>query len=357
MRNFGSGLRASFFAAGAMVSISIVAASAQDLPVINFMSTNHESCSNYPQFVMQELGFLEEQGYQLNMLNTDTSVPYVAFLANGAADVAVMGPGDILQALNADQPIKVLYETHQAVTEYIVVTADSPIQRIQDLEGKVIGLASDRDSIITAVALNAVGMTLDQVQTVVVGDAGPVLARALTEGTIDAFAGGTSDRSALMAAGLQLRNVTPPEAMSYVANTMVAWGPTLEEKRPMITAFLRAWAMSAHAGIIEPTVVYQACQKVIPEQWEQPGVGPAMINNSIFNTQIRRTVKFGELQQATWNAMQAPYIDVGEISAAFDVSTFLDTSFTDAVNSFTTDEVKAGIARFHEANPNLLIPQ
>lgn len=357
MRNYWSATLASVMVAGAFVSGSIGTTSAQDLPVINFMSTNNESCSNYPQFVMQELGFLEEEGYQVNLLNTDTSVPYVAFLSNGSADIAVMGPGDILQAMKAGQPIKVLYETHQAVTEYIVVTADSPVRSIKDLEGKVIGLASDRDRIITTIALDAAGMTIDQVQTVVVGDSGPVLAKALVDGAIDAFAGGTSDRSALIAAGLRLRNVTPPEAMSYIANTLVVWGPTLEEKRPMITAFLRAWAKSAHAGIIEQAAVYMACQKVIPEQWEVPGVGPAMIDNSIYNTQIRRTVDFGELQPSTWTAMQAPYVAVGEIDAPIDVSTFLDSSFIDDVNTFTTEDVKAGIARFKAENPDLTVPQ
>ncbi len=357
MKNSLGGFLASFVVAGALVAGSVATTAAQDLPVINFMSTNHESCSNYPQFVMQEMGFLEEQGYQLNMLNTDTSVPYTAFLANGSADLAVLGPGDVLQAINAGQPIKVVYDTHQVVTDFIIVKADSPVQSVKDLAGKVVGLASDRDRLTTAIALNAEGMTIDQVQTVVVGDSGPVLARALSEGTIDAFAGGTSDRASLVAAGLQLRNVTPAAAMSNIGNSIVAWGPTLEEKRPMITAFLKAWAQSAHAGILEQTAVYMVCKKRIPEQWEQPGTGPTMIDNSIYNTQIRRTVKFGELQHDVWTGMQVPYVAMGEIPAPIDISSFVDDSFIDAANEFTTDDVKAGIARFKAANPDLTVPR
>jgi NitT/TauT family transport system substrate-binding protein len=357
MRNSLSGLLAGAAVAAAMLVGFVSTASAQDLPVINFMSTNHESCSNYPQFVMQQMGFLEEQGYKVNLLNTDTSVPYTAFLANGSADVAVLGPGDVLQAVNAGQPIKVLYDTHQVVTDFIVVRADSPAQSMKDLEGKIIGLASDRDRLTAAIALNAGGMSIDQVQTVVVGDAGPVLARALTEGTIDAFAGGTTDRSGLIAAGVQIRNITPSEALSNIGNSIVAWGPTLEEKRPMITAFLKAWAESAHAGVLDQRAVYMACQKVIPEQWEQPGRGPAMIDNSIYNTQIRRTVKFGELQRDVWTNMQPPYVAVGDLAAPIDIATFLDDSFIDPVNTFTTDDVKAGIARFKAANPDMTVPQ
>ena len=357
MRNCRGTLLAGVIAIGAFLSGSAGMTSAQELPVINFMSTNHESCSNYPQFVMQEFGFLEDEGYQVTLLNTDTSVPYTAFLSNGEADVAVLGPGDVLQAVNAGQPIKVVYETHQVVTDYIIVRADRTVQTLNDLEGKVIGLASDRDRLTAAIALNAAGMTIDQVETVVVGDSGPVLARSLIEGSIDAFAGGTSDRAGLVAAGVQIRNITPPDAMAYIGNTIVAWGPTLEEKRPMITAFLRAWAKSAHAGVLEQTAVYMACQKRIPEQWEQPGRGQAMIDNSIYNTQLRRTVKFGELQPSVWTAMQAPYVAMGQIAAPIDVSTFLDGSFIDEANNFTTDDVKAGIARFRTENPDLTVPQ
>jgi NitT/TauT family transport system substrate-binding protein len=357
MQHLLSRLVAGAALAGAMAIGSAGTTVGQDLPVINFMSTNHESCSNYPQFVMQEMGFLEDEGYQVNLLNTDTTVPYAAFLANGSADLAVMGPLDVLQAINAGQPIKVLYETHQVVTDFIVVPADSPVQGLRDLEGKIVGLASDRDRLTAAVALDAAGMSIDQVETVVVGDAGPVLARALREGSIDAFAGGTSDRAGLIAAGVPIRNVTPAEAMRSIGNSIVAWGPTLEEKRPMITAFLRAWAKSAHAGVIEQTAVYMACQKRIPEQWEQPGQGQAMIDNSIYNTQIRRTVKFGELQPEVWTAMQTPFVAMGEIEAPVDVSTFLDASFLDDVNSFTTDEVKAGIAEFKAENPDLTVPR
>jgi len=332
------------------------AASAQDLPVINFMSTNNTSCSNYPQFVMQEMGYLEEEGFQVNLLNTATTVPVAAFLQNGDADIAVMGPDDVFQAVGAGLPLKVVYETHQVVTDFIVVTADSPIQSIEELDGKVIGLAEDSYRLTTAIALEAADMSIDQVQTAIVGESGPVLARALTEGTVDAYAGGTSARSSLVAAGVTLRSITPPEAMKLVGNSLVVWGPTLEEKRPMITAFLRAWAKSAMAGVVEETAVFMACKTRIPEQWERPGIGTAMLNNSIYNTQLRRTVNFGELQPAIWESMQSPHLASGGLAEPIDVSTILDDSFLDEANSFTTDDVKAGIARFKAANPDMTVP-
>src|SRR5690606_6939391 len=141
-------------------------------------------------------GYWPDAGVKVNLLPSDTSVPYVAFLQNGDADLAMLDSGQVLQAANAGLPIKVLYEIYGFAPEGIVVTEDSPIQGLDDLKDVTIGLASDRDLITTIIALASVGTTMAEsnITTVVVGDSGPVLAAALRDGTIDAFAGGGPDR-------------------------------------------------------------------------------------------------------------------------------------------------------------------
>ena len=110
------------------------------------------------------------------------------------------------------------------------------------------------------------------------------------------------------AAGLPFRDITPPEVSRNPGNSMVVWGPTLDEKRDMILAFIQAWAMSQHAGILEPTLVYQICKKYNPEQWENPATGRRIANNSIYTTHVRRTVDYGELQPDVWAAIQPNYV-------------------------------------------------
>ena len=343
-------------AAGALALGSVSIAQAQDLPVIQMMSSNDRSCAMYPQFMMQSFGFLEKEGYKLDLLSSDTSIPYVAFLSNGDADIAVMDPGQVLQAVNAGQPIKVVYESHQHVTDGIVVLADSPIKELADLKGKTVGLASDKDILTTIIALDFAGMDVKEISTVVVGDSGPVLAKALQDGTIAAFAGAFTDRAGIEAAGVVTRDITPPEVGTGIGNSMVVWGPTMEEKRPLIHGFLRAWAQSAHSGVLETPAVFMACKTFVPEQWEKPGVGQRVVSNSVYNTQLRRSVKFGELQPDVWKAMQTPYIKMGELKGEIDPATFLDSSFIDEVNTFSTEDVKAGIAKFKADNPDLKAP-
>jgi NitT/TauT family transport system substrate-binding protein len=340
----------------AMVAIAGLltnAAQAQDFDQVDFMSPNDKSCAFYPQIVSDEMGFFAEERVRINLLSTDTSVPYVAFLSNGDADLVTLDAGEVLQAVDAGQPIKVVYEACQYASDFIVVSSESPIQNVKELKGKTIGLASDSDLVATAIALSSVGLALDDVSTAVVGSSGPVLAQSLRDHTIDAFAGSASDRLGIETAGLTTRSITPVEVSKNPCNSIVAWGPTLDEKRDLIVRFLRGWAKGHHAGVLDTDAVMAACRKRIPEQWEKPGAGEALINRHVYQTQLRRTIDYGELQPDLWTAIQPGYVAVKAINATHDPSTFLEMSITADVNTFGTDDVKAGIDRFKEQNKDI----
>jgi NitT/TauT family transport system substrate-binding protein len=333
------------------------AAQAQELKTVNFMSPNDSTCSVYPQFNAALLGYWDDEGIKVNLLESETSVPYVAFLQNGDADIVTLDSAQVLQAADNNLPIKVVYEAYQFAPEGIVVPADSPIQGLADLKDVTIGMASDRDQITTVIALDSIGATLDgnNVTTVVVGDSGPVMAAALRDKTIDAFAGGSSDRAGIEAAGVQIRNITPPEVSRNPGNSFTVWGPTAEEKRPLIEAFLRGWAKAQHQGVLDTKLAASVCRTHIPEQFEDVALGVRMLETSVYVTQLRRTKNYGELQPDVWAAIQVPYVKQKEISKEIDQATFLDSSFIAAANAWTTDDVKKNMNAWKEANADKLI--
>src|SRR5262249_41991526 len=143
----------------------------------------------------------------------------VSFLANGNADIVMLDTPQVFQAVNAEQPISLVYEASQFSPEGIVVPNDSDIRTAADLIGKTIGLGGDRDQITVMMSMAAVGKSIDDVRTVVVGGAGPVLANAITGKQIDAFAGAGQDFRAIEATGMVIRDVTPAETTSVIGNT------------------------------------------------------------------------------------------------------------------------------------------
>ncbi len=339
----------------AVAAFTLGSAQAQELKNINFMSSNDGSCGTYPQFMIQAFGYLEEEGYKVTLLDSDTNVPYVAFLSNGDADLVFLDAAETLTARAAGQDIKIVYEAYQFAPEGIVVVADSPIQSLSELKGKKIGLAEQPDEITTQIALASVGIKLDEVTTFVVGNQGPVMAAALRDNTIDAFAGGSADRTALEAQGVVFRNITPDAISKNPGNSIAVWGPTIEEKRPLIQGFLRAWAKAQHAGVLDTKAVIAACSTYIPEQFEgDMQIGTRMINYQAYTLELRRTVNYGELQPDVWKGIQKGFIDAGVIEKEVDPADFLDTSFQAGLD-FTTADVQKGINKWKEANPDKVI--
>jgi hypothetical protein len=129
----------------------------------------------------------------------------------------------------------------------------------------------------------------------------------------------------------------------------------MEEKRDLISKFLKGWALAQHAGVIDTKLSASVCRTHIPEQFENLEVGVNMLNTSVYVTQLRRTKQYGELQPDVWGSIQGPYVKQKEITKELDPSTFLDSSFIEAANDWTTDDVKKNMNAWKEANPDKLI--
>lgn len=330
---------------------------AQDLTEVNVILPNDSSCGMYPEWNATNFGFWADAGIKVNILPSETSVPFVAFLQNGDADIVTLDSAQVLQAADNDLPIKVVYEAMQYAPEGIYVVADSPIAGLDDLQDVTIGMASDRDLITTIIAMNSIGKTLEDanITTVVVGDSGPIMAGALRDKTIDAFAGSNSDFAGISAAGVKIRDITPPAVSRNPGNSFTVWGPAVEEKRDIVEAFVKGWAMAQHAAVLDTKTSASACATSIPEQFENREVGFNLINTNAFVQQIRRTKDFGELQPDVWASIQPAYLNVGEISKEIDPANFLDSSFIAAANDWSTDEVKAALDNWVKENPDKVI--
>jgi NitT/TauT family transport system substrate-binding protein len=185
---------------------------------------------------------------------------------------------------------------------------------------------------------------------VVVGDAGPVLAASLRDDKVSAVAAAVNDATIVAANGIPFRDVTPPAVKQNPANSFVIYEPRLEELRPVVEKFLRAWAKGAEAAKIDREAVGAMCAKSVPEEWEVPEAGDALLGAAM-QMILPQTPKHGQPQPDVWTAIQGPYIKFGVIEGEVDPATFLDTSFYEAANDFDPAAVKAAIDKWKEMNP------
>lgn len=332
-------------------SLAVVAvpATAQDMTTVNMINPLPRSTNFYPLVVGEALGYFAEEGVEVNLLPSDTSIPYVAFVQNGQADLAMLDPVETVNAVLAGTNINTVYEVMQNAPEAIGVLDSSEYDSVDDLVGTTVGLVSDRDRAFLQASLSVVGKSIDDVETVVLGESGPTLAAAIRDGQVSAISGAAPDWIALNANGINVRLITPEEMLKSPANTFAVNADMIEEKRKGIEGFLRAWSKGMYVSKVNPEMVAQALRKGVPAEWENEAAGQLFLDMSI-GMNLSTTERLGDLQTDVWTAIQPRLKDSGAIAETVDVSKFLNDTYIAAANDFDRAEVEAEAAAWLEAN-------
>lgn len=331
------------------LAVTAIPAVAQELTTVNMINPLPRSTNFFPLVVGEALGYFEEEGVQVNLLPSDTSIPYVAFIQNGQADLAMLDPVETINARLAGANIATVYEVMQNAPEAIGVLDSSEYDSVDDLVGTTVGLVSDRDRAFLQASLDVVGASIDDVQTVVLGESGPTLAAAIRDGQVSAISGAAPDWIALNANGINVRLITPEEMLASPANTFAANVETLEEKRAAMEGFLRAWSKGMYVAAVNPEMVAEALRQGVPAEWENEEAGQLYLDMSI-GMNLSTTERLGDLQTDVWTNIQPRLVSSGAIPEAVDVSTFLNDTYIEAANDFDRAEVEAEAAAWLAEN-------
>jgi NitT/TauT family transport system substrate-binding protein len=331
------------------LAVTAIPVAAQELTTVNMINPLPRSTNFFPLVVGEALGYFAEEGVEVNLLPSDTSIPYVAFLQNGQADLAMLDPVETVNAILAGAPINTVYEVMQNAPEAIGVLDTSEYTSVDQLAGTTVGLVSDRDRAFLQASLDVVGKSIDDVQTVVLGENGPTLAAAIRDGQVSAISGAAPDWIALIGNGINVRLITPDEMLASPANTFAANVDSLEDKRAAMEGFLRAWSKGMYVAAVNPEMVAEALRQAVPAEWENPDAGQLFLDMSI-GMNLSTTERLGDLQTDVWTALQPRLLSSGAIAQEVDVSTFLNDTYIAAANDFDRAEVEAEAAAWLEAN-------
>jgi NitT/TauT family transport system substrate-binding protein len=331
------------------VAVAAIPAVAQEMTTVNMINPLPRSTNFFPLVVGEALGYFAEEGVEVNLLPSDTSIPYVAFIQNGQADLAMLDPVETINARLAGANIATVYEVMQNAPEAIGVLDTSEYDSVDDLVGTTVGLVSDRDRAFLQASLNVVGASIDDVQTVVLGESGPTLAAAIRDGQVSAISGAAPDWIALNANGINVRLITPPEMLASPANTFAANVETLEEKRAAMEGFLRAWSKGMYVASVNPEMVAEALRQGVPAEWENEAAGQLFLDMSI-GMNVSVTERLGDLQPEVWTNIQPRFVSSGAIPEEVDVTTFLNDIYIAAANDWDRAEVEAEAAAWLAEN-------
>ncbi|WAJ26378.1 ABC transporter substrate-binding protein [Antarcticirhabdus aurantiaca] len=334
---------------GAASILPGASAFAQEVKQLNVIMPLPRSANFYPLIAGEALGYFEEEGVSVNLLPSSTAIPFIAFVQNGQADIAMLDAPQTFQAAQSGADFKIVYEVMQRAPEGIFVSAESPYKDVAELKGTTVGLVADRDRTTLTIALDARGASIDDVTTVVVGEAGPTLAAAVRDNTVSAISGAVPDWLSMQAAGLKIRTITPEEVSVQPANSFAVSGSRMEELKEPLEGFFRAWSKGMIAADYDPDAVAAMTKAAVPEEWASDEFGRAFFDASVPMNRSQ-TERLGDLQAQVWKDVQPPMIKVGAIDGEVDPSTFLDDRFIGPANDFDREKVKADVAAWKEAN-------
>ncbi|MDA9865452.1 ABC transporter substrate-binding protein [bacterium] len=343
MKMFKATMAAAALAVAAVPSVSFAQTT------VNMINPLPRSTVFYPLVVGEALGYFEEEGVTVNLLPSDTSIPYVAFVQNGQADLAMLDATETLNAVIAGAEINTVYEVMQNAPEGIAVLAGGDKGAMGDLVGTTVGLVSDRDRSFLQASMSVAGHSIDDVQTVVLGESGPTLAAAIRDGTVSAIAGSVFDWAGLQAAGIELDLITPDELLASPANTFAMDTGAIEDKREAMEGFLKAWSKGMYVSVNHPDVVEAMLRAAVPEEWEDEASGMSLLKG-VIPMNISTTERLGDVQSDVWSGLQPRLLSSGAIEREVDVSEFLNDTYIDAANDFDRAEVDDEAAAWKAEN-------
>jgi NitT/TauT family transport system substrate-binding protein len=302
----------------------------------------------YPTLVAEELGFFEEEGVSPKLAPAAEEISATAFLDNGDADVSFADVDEIILARAKGGDHQAIFSPQHTNTAGIVVPEDSDIQDISGVAGKTVGLESEESTRFLDAMLDSAGVSKDDVDTAVVGTSGPLIAKTLDDGKIQAYVGNASDFTALSANDVALRNITPEDVGRIDGNPMALLPDTLKEKREAIVGFLRAWTKGQYVGQINREVVEQIAREKVPAEWRNEASGEAALDLAVSLMKPDDPDRIGDLRPDVWATGQDVLVRAGVIEEGdtIDVTDALNDSLIEEINDWDRAEVEAAVKEY-----------
>lgn len=306
-----------------------------------------------------QMGYYEEEGIKLTMVNADGSGAALQAVAAGSADISTPDAGSILASIENNLPITAIGGLVINWPWRIAVPTDSPIKSGADLKGKnigVISLASGSAPYARAfVEGNGLNPETD-VNLLPVG-IGAQAAGALEGGDVDALALFTTAYVSIEQTGVEFNYLDNPASMDGLRSlTFITSSNKLKDNKELFEGFLRASYKSLVFSAQNPEAAVKMGFKQYPQLSPAADINSdiAMIQDWI-NTatpvgvaDMSTVTNWGEIPDSDWKVTQEFAIEAGQITSTIDTSTFWDPSLLKSANDFDAAAVKAQAENWKE---------
>jgi NitT/TauT family transport system substrate-binding protein len=219
----------------------------------------------------EALGFYEREGVDVTLEYVDGSGQSMQQMLADNGDVAVVGTGTVLDALEAgNDDVRVIGNVNYGSVFFLSVPEDSDITSAEDLDGRTVGiseLSGGEVPVVEGIIRSAGLEPGEDVQLVPIGTGTALAVRAIEEGQVDAFGGSVNDLIAVEVQGVTLRRILPDVLTTLPGLPVVTKQGVLDAKEDAVIAFMRATTMGQEFGLVNPDAALSILMDANPEQF------------------------------------------------------------------------------------------
>lgn len=224
---------------------------------------------SYPMVTLPlSLGYWREEGFEVDVQPVGASLQAVQQMVAGNADFAQVAAAAIIQSNVANNlPVRVVLAN--GVTDWsISVPTSSTIRTAADLKGKTIGVFTIATTGVPLLRsyLRSNGMDLekDQLSLLPLGMGAPAV-EALRAGKVDALLYWAGATASFRNAGLDIREIVPPEWRTYPDYSLATMQKTIDRDPAMVVAIARGSIKATIFAIENPECAVRLHWKKYPD--------------------------------------------------------------------------------------------
>ncbi len=336
--------------AAVAVAASLLAVPAQ-AELVSLGQATATSLTFGPVFAAVELGFFKEEDIELQHLNFQGASVLLPQLASKAVTIGFPGPDPLIasrQPGRSPMPVKFFYNAARDSIWEFLVREDSPLKKLADLKGKVIGVGAlaNANVPITRAMLREIGLdgTKDY-SFMAIGVGGPAF-RATLNKDVDTYNTFDTNIAAFEVSGAKLRRL--PIEQKYkdlFSNGFATHEDTMRTKPKLIAGFGRAFTKGVLVCEVNPDYCIRTFYKHNPALKKSGASEDEILTSGrhILASRMGRYVafpkgqprRFGEYAEKSWKDFVIALHEGGELSTReVDVSTLYTNAFVPEFNRF-----------------------
>lgn len=303
----------------------------------------------FPISVAKELGYLRDEGFDLDLQVANGSSAVVQQLGAGNAEIGVVLAPNTLLGFSEGVKYKAFYDFLTKNSFDVKVLDSGPINTLADLKGKSIGTIdlTRGDLPLLRAQLQRAGLDPQRdVNFVALGQNMAVHAEALRESRVQALNISWNNTVGVEAAGVKLKCITcDSQELQLASETTVAPDTVFDRDRRYLIGLGRAMAKATLFAETNPQAAIAIMKKVAPQEHTDALFVRTFFTAALAIMKARQPGKYGLSDLGSWDRLQDYMVTASEIHATglkikVDVKQLVTNELVNEFNTFDAAAVK-----------------